>query len=94
VRTFWDLAKLERELSFVRQQSCARDNEELELGVRCIAAGIYDDTGRLVAGLSLSAPADRLQDAWLKQLSHTALEISRSLGYQEQQPGEAHQPQR
>ncbi len=40
-----DLAKLERELSFVRQQSYARDNEELELGVRCIAAGIYDDSG-------------------------------------------------
>src|SRR5437868_11873219 len=43
-----DLAKLERELSHVRQQACARDNEELELGVRCIAAGIYDDTGKLV----------------------------------------------
>src|SRR2546429_1981400 len=30
----------------------ARDNEELELGVRCMAAGIYDDQGKLVAGLS------------------------------------------
>ena len=30
--------------------------------MRCIAAGIYDDTGKLVAGLSISAPADRLQD--------------------------------
>jgi IclR family transcriptional regulator, KDG regulon repressor len=77
-----DLAKLERELSHVRQQSCARDNEELELGVRCIAAGIYDDTGKLVAGLSLSAPADRLQDSWLGQLSQTALVISSALGYQ------------
>src|SRR5450830_2170032 len=63
---------LERELSHVRQQACARDNEELELGVRCIAAGIYDDTGKLVAGLSLSAPADRLQDSWLPQLVATA----------------------
>src|SRR5246127_72951 len=58
-----DLAKLERELSHVRQQACARDNEELELGVRCIAAGIYDDTGRLVARRSLSAPADRPQES-------------------------------
>ncbi|MGF6609053.1 IclR family transcriptional regulator [Paraburkholderia tuberum] len=79
-----DLAKLERELSHVRQQACARDNEELELGVRCIAAGIYDDTGKLVAGLSLSAPADRLQDSWLGQLSQTALMISESLGYRPQ----------
>ncbi len=84
-----DLAKLERELSFVRQQYCARDNEELELGVRCIAVGIYDDSDRLVAGLSLSAPADRLQDAWLKQLSHTALDISRSLGYRPEQAAPA-----
>jgi IclR family transcriptional regulator, KDG regulon repressor len=79
-----DLAKLERELSHVRQQACARDNEELELGVRCIAAGIYDDTGKLVAGLSLSAPADRLQDSWLGQLSQTALVISEALGYRPQ----------
>lgn len=76
-----DLGKLERELSIVRQQACARDNEELELGVRCIAAGIYDDSGKLVAGLSLSAPVDRLQDAWLGQISHTALTISEALGY-------------
>jgi DNA-binding IclR family transcriptional regulator len=79
-----DIGKLERELAHVRQQACARDNEELELGVRCIAAGIYDDTGKLVAGLSLSAPADRLQDAWISQLTHTALEISQGLGYQPQ----------
>ena len=49
--------------------------------MRCIAAGIYDDTGKLVAGLSISAPADRLQDSWLGQLSQTALVISESLGY-------------
>jgi DNA-binding IclR family transcriptional regulator len=77
-----DLHKLERELNHVRQQSCARDNEELELGVRCIAAGIYDDTGKLVAGLSLSAPADRMQDNWLSHLNNTALLISQSLGHQ------------
>jgi len=76
-----DLQKLERELSHVRQSGYARDNEELELGVRCIAAGIYDDSGKLVAGLSLSAPADRLQDAWLANLNETALQISASLGF-------------
>jgi hypothetical protein len=34
---------LERELSKVSQYGHANDNEELELGVRCMAAGIYDD---------------------------------------------------
>jgi DNA-binding IclR family transcriptional regulator len=72
---------LERELSKVRQYGIARDNEELELGVRCIAAGIYDDQGKLLAGLSISAPADRLDEAWLPKLQATAEEISSSLGY-------------
>lgn len=73
---------LERELSKARQYGIARDNEELELGVRCMAAGIYDDQGRLVAGLSISAPADRLDEGWLPKLQSTAREISLALGWQ------------
>jgi len=76
-----DLAKLERELSLVRARGYARDNEELELGVRCMAAGIRDDSGRLVAGLSISAPVDRLRDEWLDDLIATATSISDVLGY-------------
>jgi DNA-binding IclR family transcriptional regulator len=75
------LPVLERELSRVRQYGIARDNEELELGVRCIAAGIYDDQGKLLAGLSISAPADRLDEAWLPKLQATAEGISQALGY-------------
>jgi len=78
-----NLAVLERELSKTRQYGVARDNEELELGVRCMAAGIYDDQGRLVAGLSVSAPADRLEDAWTTRLQATASEISSTLGFDE-----------
>src|ERR1700754_5311842 len=55
-----DLTKLERELTHVRQQLCARDNEELELGVRGIAAGIYDDTGMLRGVRALSEAGDRV----------------------------------
>ena len=80
------LPVLERDLSRVRQYGVARDNEELELGVRCMAAGIYDDQGRLIAGLSISAPAERLEEAWLPKLQATAREISASLGYR----GDAH----
>lgn len=76
-----DLAKLEGELNLVRTHGFARDNEELELGVRCMAAGIRDDSGRLIAGLSISAPADRLQEDWLEDLVDTAGEISSVLGY-------------
>ena len=75
------LPVLERELSKARQYGIARDNEELELGVRCMAAGIYDDQSRLVAGLSISAPADRLDESWLPKLQTTANDISTALGY-------------
>jgi len=75
------LPVLERELGKARQYGIARDNEELELGVRCMAAGVFDDQGQLVAGLSISAPADRLDDGWLPKLQAAAQEISLALGY-------------
>lgn len=81
-----DLKRLERELSTVLALGTARDDEELELGVRCMAAGIFDDQGALVAGLSISAPADRLEDVWLDQLKRTALAISSALGYRNSPP--------
>ncbi len=76
-----ELARLERELLWVHQTGTARDDEELELGVRCMAAGIVDDQGKLVAGLSISAPADRLEESWLERLRATAAEISTALGH-------------
>ena len=76
-----ELGKLERELSQVRATGIARDEEELELGVRCIAAGIHDDQGRLIAGLSISAPTDRLDEGWVERVRSTARQISDALGY-------------
>ncbi len=76
-----DPSVLERELSKVQQFGTARDDEELELGVRCMAAGILDDQGKLVAGLSISAPADRLEEAWMERLKATAAQISSALGH-------------
>jgi len=84
-----DLAALERELARVTQYGTARDDEELELGVRCMAAGILDDQGRLVAGLSISAPADRLEEAWLERLKATAAQISAALGHRTAPDGSA-----
>lgn len=76
-----DISRLERELATVRAQGIARDDEELELGVRCMAAGIFDDQGKLLAGLSVSAPADRLEESWLEKVKTTAGQISAALGY-------------
>ncbi len=76
-----ELSRLERELSQVRATGIARDDEELEVGVRCIAAAIHDDQGRLLAGLSISAPSDRLDESWVERVRGTARQISEALGY-------------
>lgn len=86
------LATLEKELSRVLQHGTARDDEELELGVRCMAAGILDDQGKLVAGLSISAPADRLEESWMARLRSTAEQISSALGHRGRMPGEGSDP--
>lgn len=76
-----DIKTLEKELIQVRTGGYARDNEELELGVRCMAAGIRDDTGKVIAGLSISAPSERIQDNWINDLIDTANQISTKLGH-------------
>jgi DNA-binding IclR family transcriptional regulator len=77
------LQDLQQALATVRQNGNARDDEELELGVRCMAAGIYNDQSELVAGLSISAPADRLEETWLQRLQDTAKHISSLLGFKD-----------
>jgi DNA-binding IclR family transcriptional regulator len=79
--TLTSVAALEKELDRVRKQGYALDNEEAEIGVRCIGAAVRDDTGTLVAGLSVSAPAERMKTAWAGMVKETADNISRSIGY-------------
>ncbi len=76
-----ELGALERELEQIRKLGYSTDNEELETGVRCIAAGIFDDSGQIVAGLSVSAPAERMQAGWITPLLRTAEHISTRLGF-------------
>lgn len=72
---------LERELDKVRRHGVAFDMDETETGVRCIAAGIRDDNGALVAGLSLSTPAERFDADRAPLIRQAAEEISAALGY-------------
>ena len=78
--TLTDADTLAKEVDKIRRQGYAFDNEEAEKGVSCIGAGIYNDDGRLVAGLSVSAPSDRLNKGWAPQVQQTAERISRAIG--------------
>lgn len=80
--TLTDAEQLVKEIDRVRRQGYSFDNEEAEKGVSCIGAGIYNDENRLVAGLSVSAPSDRLDRAWAAQVQQTAQSISHAIGHQ------------
>lgn len=80
-RTIGDTKALAEQLARVRSEGYARDDEEAETGVSCIAAGILDEEGRIVAGVSVSAPTDRLDPTWADDIRSTAASISRAIGY-------------
>lgn len=83
--TITDRNNLFRELKHIYEQGYAIDNMENEIGVRCIAAPIYDHSGSVVASLSVSGPSIRItpdKDGNLaKLLLDTCTEISTNLGY-------------
>jgi DNA-binding IclR family transcriptional regulator len=72
---------LERDLERIQRQGWATDDEEAELGVRCVAAAIRDDGGRLIAALSLSTPADRMKPQWGSLVKAAADKISNAIGH-------------
>ncbi|HQR04571.1 MAG TPA: IclR family transcriptional regulator [Rhodocyclaceae bacterium] len=75
------LPALERELDKVRRHGIAHDNEEIEQGLRCVAAPIRDDRNEMVAGISVSAPADRYDPGWIPKIRAAADAISATLGH-------------
>jgi len=87
-RSLTTLPALEGELARVTREGVAFDNEEIEPGLRCIAAPVYDDVGSLVAALSVSAPADRHRPEWAALVKETAAAISAALGYGSSAPAQ------
>ena len=75
------LAALEKELDKIRRHGIAYDDEEAELGLKCVAAPIHDDEGHVIAAMSVSAPADRHDPDWARQVKQTADAVSKALGY-------------
>lgn len=75
------LAALEKELDKVRRHGIAEDDEEAEIGLKCVAAPIHDEEGHIVAAMSVSAPTDRHDPSWIAQVRKTAAAVSQALGY-------------
>lgn len=77
--------ELSREMLHVRSCGYAIDNEEIETGLRCVAAPIFNHLNQPVAAISVSAPTARLPmeniEAVAKDVQSCARQISQRLGY-------------
>ena len=66
-RTVTDVAALRAELLVVREQGWAFVDEELEEGLRAIAAPIHDPAGRVTAAVNVSSPVSRGSAALVRE---------------------------
>lgn len=74
-----------QELDRIRKQGYAMDNEEYELGIRCVGVPVKNIAGRIVGGLSISGMKARMTDELVSEiiedLKITTVEITRHIGY-------------
>ena len=75
---------LEAEIELVRERGYSIDDQENELGVRCVGAAIVNSRGRALAAISVSAPEARMPLERCAEvapvLRSAAAEIARRLG--------------
>ena len=75
---------LKTELEKIRLRGYSVDNEEMEIGVRCVASAVRQHNDRIVAGVSISGPSSRITDERLPSLGElvrdTARKISANIG--------------
>ncbi len=79
------VAALETELAEIRSKGYAVDNEENEVGIRCVGAPIFDYMTRPVGAISISAPSDRMDNERCSSLGilvrQAAHKVSKRKGY-------------
>ncbi|MGW4354561.1 IclR family transcriptional regulator domain-containing protein [Nocardia sp. NPDC004582] len=80
-RTIGDVEQLRREITRVRRGGYSIVDQELEVGLRSMAAPIRDGSGTVVAALNISTPAARYPAATLRnQLLPALVSTARAIG--------------
>jgi IclR family transcriptional regulator, KDG regulon repressor len=86
VNTVKTLDRLLTELRVIRRRGYSVDNEEIEIGLRCVGAPLKDHTGGMVGAISTAAPSARLVAQKIPSVGRlvmaVAAEISEQLGYE------------
>jgi len=70
------------ELQLIRKRGYGYDNEECELGARCIAFPLRDYSGKIIAALSVTGPLGRMTDDFINSCFRTILETVQDISYQ------------
>ena len=78
-RTVVEPAQLASELETVRREGFAAATDELELGLSAVAAPVMDESGRVVAALSVSGPTLRLTPRRIAELRPIVIKQARAL---------------
>ncbi len=83
--TITDVREFRKHLKTVRRQGWAMDNEEYQIGHRCVGAPVFDYRGSAIAAISASGEVSQLSDERLdlvvEEVKRAAGELSRNLGY-------------
>jgi DNA-binding IclR family transcriptional regulator len=77
--TIVDFTAFKKHLSTIYNNGFSLDDEENELGVRCIAVCLKDYRGKAKYAISLSAPVNRMNNKRIKELSKYILETKTQL---------------
>lgn len=85
--TMTNIVDIKSHLKSIREKGYAIDDEEIELGLKCIAAPIFNHQGNVIASISCAAPKMRLDEERLpeviERIKRAASEISTCLGYKD-----------
>jgi DNA-binding IclR family transcriptional regulator len=76
------------ELKQIRKQGWAQDREEFSPGAMCVAAPVRNFEGKVIAALTVSGPAERIDrkfDQMVEQVVAKAASISAEIGYRHSQ---------
>src|SRR5437667_577329 len=72
-------SELFKQLQAIRRQGYAVDDEEARIGLRCVAAVVYNDCGEQLAAISASGMTSRLTDDRLPAIGMTVREVAAEL---------------
>src|ERR1700687_5315153 len=72
-------SELFKELQAIRRQGYAVDDEEARVGLRCVAAVVYNDCGEPLAAISVSGMTNRVTDDRVPLLGKTVREVAAEL---------------